>query len=115
MDGKSNVRRGELQKIKDDPRVTKLGKFLRKTSLDELPSLFSVLMGTMSLVGPRPHELFEVDRYKTRQKRLLSIKPGITGYAQLFGRDTLIFNDEAKLDLYYIQHRSLLLDIYVVI
>jgi lipopolysaccharide/colanic/teichoic acid biosynthesis glycosyltransferase len=69
----------------------------------------------MSLVGPRPHLPNEVKKYESRQKRLLSIKPGITGYAQVFGRDNLDFEEEAKLDLYYIQNRSLFLDIYIIL
>ena len=67
----------------------------------------------MSLIGPRPHMPHEIQKYKHRQKRVLSIKPGITGYAQTFGRDNLSFDDEARLDLYYIQNRSLLLDMYI--
>jgi len=115
MDSDLNIRKWELQKIENDPRVTKVGRFLRKTSLDELPNLFSVLQWSMSLVWPRPHEVFEVARYKSRQKRLFSVKPWITGYAQIFGRDALSFDEEAKLDLYYIQNRSVLMDIYVLV
>lgn len=111
----ANTREGVLPKIENDPRVTKVGRFLRKTSLDELPQLFSVFRGTMSLVGPRPHLENEVENYVARQKRLLSIKPWITGYAQVFGRDSLSFDQEAKLDLYYIQNRSLWLDMYVIV
>lgn len=111
----ANTRKGVLPKIKDDPRVTRVGKFLRKTSLDELPQLFSVFLGTMSLVGPRPHLENEVANYSPWQKRLLSIKPGITGYAQVFGRDSLSFDQEARLDLYYIQNWSLWLDMYVIV
>jgi len=95
--------------------VTRFGRFLRKTSLDELPNLFNVFVGNMSLVGPRPHEPFEVARYEDRQKRLLALKPGMTGYAQLFGRDQLPFAEEAKLDLYYTQNRSIFLDLYVLV
>ena len=109
----ANVREGVLPKIKDDPRVTRVGKFIRKTSLDELPQLFSVLRWRMSLVGPRPHLPTEVKNYESRQKRLLSIKPGITGYAQVFGRDGLDFEEEAKLDLYYIQNRTIFMDVYI--
>ena len=75
MDSDANVRKGPLQKIENDPRVTSFGRFLRKTSMDELPNLFNVFAGNMSLVGPRPHEPFEVERYEERQKRLLSLKP----------------------------------------
>ena len=110
----SNVRQGVLPKIKDDPRITKVGNFLRKTSLDELPQLFSVLRGSMSLVGPRPHLPDEVKQYASRQKRLFSIKPWMTGYAQVFGRDGLDFEEEAKLDLYYIQNRTIFMDIYII-
>ena len=109
----SNVRCSVLPKIENDPRVTKVWRFLRKTSLDELPQLFCVFLGTMSLIWPRPHLPKEVEKYETRQKRLLSIKPWITGYAQVFGRDNLSISEEAKLDLYYIQNRSLFMDIYI--
>ncbi|MDD2537102.1 MAG: sugar transferase [Candidatus Absconditabacteria bacterium] len=114
VDSDANNRKGILPKIKNDPRVTKLGKFLRKSSLDELPQLFQIFIGTMSLVGPRPHLPNEVAKYEAWQKRVLSIKPGITGYAQVFGRDELPFEEEAKLDLYYIQNWSLAMDIYVI-
>jgi len=110
---KKNERKGPLFKIKNDPRITPFGKFLRKTSLDELPNLFLVFTGKMSLVGPRPHLPAEVKNYESRQKRLLSIKPWITWYAQIYGRDDLNFNDEARLDLYYIQRRSIMLDLYI--
>lgn len=110
----ANIRGDVLPKIHNDPRITRMGKFIRKTSLDELPQLFSVLRWTMSLIGPRPHLPNEVQKYESRQKRLFSIKPGITGYAQVFGRDGLDFEEEAKLDLYYIQNWNIFLDIYIV-
>ena len=110
----ANNRKWVLPKIKDDPRVTKVWKFLRKTSLDELPQLFQVLWGSMSLVWPRPHLPNEVAQYEQWEKRVLSIKPGITGYAQVFGRDNLPFSEEARLDLYYIQNWSLAMDLYVI-
>lgn len=110
-----NARDHILPKIEDDPRVTKLGRFLRKTSLDELPQLFNVFIGTMSLVGPRPHLPPEVAKYEPRMKRLLVAKPGLTGYAQVFGRDNLPFEQEAHLELYYIQHWSLAMDLQVLI
>lgn len=78
MQSDKNVRKGELQKIENDPRVTNVGKFIRRTSMDELPNLFSVLIGDMSLVGPRPHMELEIAKYKAWHKRLLSVKPGIT-------------------------------------
>lgn len=111
---KQNERKWPLFKIKNDPRITKFGKFLRKSSIDELPQLFCVIMWNMSIIGPRPHLPQEVKKYKTRQKRLLSVKPGISGYAQVFGRDSISFDEEAKLDLYYIQNRSIFMDIYVI-
>lgn len=110
-----NERNWPLFKITNDPRVTRVGRFLRKTSLDELPQLWNVLIGTMSLIGPRPHLAKEIEHYEPRQKRLLSIKPGISGYAQIHGRDELSFDDEAKYDLYYIQHWSLWLDLYTIL
>lgn len=110
----ANIRKGELPKIKDDPRVTSVGKFIRATSIDELPNLFSVLNWDMSLIWPRPHLPTEIASYKPRQRRVLSIKPGITGYAQIHGRDTLTFDEEATKELEYIQNRSLWLDIYII-
>ncbi len=110
----SNNRKWVLPKIKDDPRVTKVGKFLRKTSLDELPQLFQVLWWSMSLVWPRPHLPKEVEQYEQWERRVLSIKPWITWYAQVFGRDNLPFSEEARLDLYYIQNWSLAMDLYVI-
>jgi exopolysaccharide biosynthesis polyprenyl glycosylphosphotransferase len=105
---------GPLFKIKNDPRITRLGKFLRKTSLDELPQLINVLRGEMSLVGPRPHEPEEVARYQKIHKKLLAIKPGMTGLAQISGRSDLKFDDEAKLDIYYIENWSPKLDFQVI-
>ncbi|MBD3359850.1 MAG: exopolysaccharide biosynthesis polyprenyl glycosylphosphotransferase [Candidatus Buchananbacteria bacterium] len=104
-----------LFKVKDDPRITKVGKFIRKYSIDELPELFLVLMGKMSLVGPRPHYPEEVANYKDLHKRVLDIKPGITGMAQISGRSDLSFNEEIKLDTYYIENWSLWLDIQILL
>lgn len=108
-------RKWPLFKLKNDPRIKPWWKFLRQTSLDELPQLFNILKWDMSWVGPRPHLEQEVENYEWWQKRLLSAKPWLTGYAQIFGRDKLDFHEEAKLDLYYIQNRSVFLDIYVII
>ena len=110
----ANNRKWVLPKIKNDPRVTKVWKFLRKTSLDELPQLLQVLWWSMSLVWPRPHLPKEVEQYEQWERRVLSIKPWITWYAQVFGRDNLPFSEEARLDLYYIQNRSLAMDLYVI-
>ncbi|MBI4437504.1 sugar transferase [Candidatus Uhrbacteria bacterium] len=104
-----------LVKIKDDPRVTCVGKFIRKFSIDELPEFFLVLRGHMSLVGPRPHLPEEVDRYKPEQRKVLTIKPGITGMAQISGRADLNFDDEVRLDTYYIEHWSPWLDLYILL
>ncbi|MFC1687806.1 sugar transferase [Patescibacteria group bacterium] len=113
---KFNDRRdGPLFKIKDDPRVTRVGKVIRKLSLDEWPQLVNVLKGEMSLVGPRPHEPEEVGRYEKWQKKLLSIKPGMTGLAQISGRSELQFKEEARLDIYYIQNWSIGLDVRILI
>ncbi len=106
-------RQGPLFKIKNDPRITRCGKFLRKWSLDELPQIWTVLEGKMSLVGPRPHLPMEVEKYEQHHKILLTIKPGITGMAQVNGRSGLAFEDEVRFDLYYIQNWSLWLDIII--
>ncbi len=105
---------GPLFKMKDDPRVTKFGKFIRKWSLDEIPQFFNVLKGDMSLVGPRPHEVEEVVKYHVHHKHLLDIKPGITGLAQVSGRSDLTFEEEAKLDIYYLENWSLWLDLKII-
>lgn len=110
-----NVRKGELQKIQNDPRITPIGRIIRKYSIDELPSLWCVLKGDMSMIGPRPHLDFEVERYQPRMKRLLSVKPGMTCYSQIYGRDKLPFTDEAKFDIYYIQNWSLIFDLYIMV
>ncbi|MBP5993833.1 MAG: sugar transferase [Candidatus Moranbacteria bacterium] len=102
---------GVLYKIKDDPRKMKVGAFIERYSLDELPQFFNVLRGEMSLVGPRPHQQREVDKYSEYHRRLLTIKPGITGMAQVSGRSDLPFEDEYRLDVYYIENWSLWLDI----
>lgn len=102
---------GPLFKIKDDPRITRAGKFLRRTRLDELPQLFNVWSGEMSLVGPRPHQPDEVVQYQRHHKKLLAIKSGITGMAQTSGSAALLFEDEVKLDTYYIENWSLLMDL----
>jgi lipopolysaccharide/colanic/teichoic acid biosynthesis glycosyltransferase len=99
---------GPLFKMKHDPRITKCGTWLRRTSLDELPQLFNILKGQMSLVGPRPHEPEEVAHYDRGYKKLLSIRPGMTGMAQVSGRTDLLFVDEAKLDIFYIENWSML-------
>lgn len=110
-----NIRKGPLVKIKDDPRVTKLGKFLRRFDIDELPQLWNVFIGEMSLVGPRPHLVEEVDKYLKHHKFVLTVKPGITGMAQVSGRSDLEFEDEVKLDTYYIENWSMWLDFRILL
>lgn len=108
-----DFRRGPLVKIKNDPRVTRVGRFIRRTSVDELPELFLVLAGKMSLVGPRPHLPEEVAKYKKHHKKVLIVKPGITGLAQISGRADLDFEEEVKIDVYYVENWSLKLDLYI--
>ncbi|MFB6181574.1 MAG: sugar transferase [Candidatus Magasanikbacteria bacterium] len=112
---KQNSREGPIYKIKDDPRVTPFGGFLRRWSIDELPQFINVLNGTMSLVGPRPHQPREVQEYESYYKRVLSIKPGITGLAQISGRSDLSFEEEMKLDIFYMENWSLYLDLIILV
>jgi len=106
---------GILFKMKNDPRITKIGKFLRRMSIDELPQLFNIIKGEMSLVGPRPHEPAEVGKYQKHHKQLLTIKPGLTGLAQISGRSDLSFEEEAKLDIHYIENWLMSLDLQILI
>ena len=113
---KNNVRTdGPLVKIKNDPRITKVGKFIRKYSIDELPQLFNVFIGNLSLVGPRPHLPEEVAKYKKHHKFVLTIKPGITGMPQVNGRSDLNFEEEVRLDRYYIENWSTIMDIKIIL
>lgn len=107
---KSSSRKWPLYKIKDDPRKTKFWSFIEKYSIDELPQFFNVLLWNMSLVWPRPHQPREVDKYSLHQKRLLTIKPWITGMAQVNGREKNDFDRETELDIFYIENWNLLLD-----
>lgn len=106
-----SIRKGPLYKIQNDPRKMKVGAFIERYSIDELAQLFNVLKGDMSLVGPRPHQKREVEQYKEYHRRLLTIKPGVTGMAQVAGRSDLAFEEEYKIDLFYIENWSLWLDI----
>jgi exopolysaccharide biosynthesis polyprenyl glycosylphosphotransferase len=99
-----NEQTGPVFKIANDPRVTRIGSFLRKTSFDELPQFFNVLIGDMSVVGPRPPMPEEVEKYKQWQKRRLTVKPGITCTWQVSGRNNIQFNEWVKLDLEYIDN-----------
>jgi exopolysaccharide biosynthesis polyprenyl glycosylphosphotransferase len=105
---------GVLYKIKDDPRNTKIGKFIERTSLDELPQFINVLLGNMSVVGPRPHQPRDVARYEAYHYKVLNIKPGITGMAQINGRSDLKFDQEVEFDCWYIENWSFFLDLKIV-
>ena len=102
-------------KIKDDSRVTRIGRFLRKFSLDELPQLFNILRGDMSLVGPRMLGDLELARYGDARNKLLSVKPGLTGLWQVSGRHTITFEKRMEIDLYYVDHWDLLMDINILL
>jgi len=114
---KSNARHGPFLKIKNDPRVTPFGRFIRRTKLDELPQLFNVLRGDMSLIGPRAHVLDEVNRYREKYKRQFTIKPGITGLTQITQAriPDLPFEEEIKLDTFYLENWSVGLDLSILI
>jgi exopolysaccharide biosynthesis polyprenyl glycosylphosphotransferase len=111
---KLNEMDGPVFKIKHDPRITRVGRFIRKTSIDELPQLFDVLMGDMSLVGPRPPLPSEVAQYQPWQRRRLSVKPGITGPWQVSGRNEISFEEWMRMDLEYIDNWSLWLDLRII-
>lgn len=106
---------GAMFKMKDDPRVTRFGKFIRKHSLDELPQFFNVFLGDMSLVGPRPPLVDEVAKYTAYEKQRLLVRPGLSGLWQISGRNNLSFADMVELDLEYIQTRSIWLDIKIIV
>ena len=108
-------RDGPFFKVKNDPRVTRFGRFLRRLSLDELPNFWNVLKGDMAVVGPRPHLPEEVGKYKPWQKRVLLMKPGVTGLAQVSGRSDLSFAEEVRLDLYYLENWSFWLDMKIIL
>ncbi|WP_026568356.1 sugar transferase [Bacillus sp. UNC41MFS5] len=112
---KHNEVSGAMFKMKDDPRITKIGKFIRKTSIDELPQLFNVLKGDMSLVGPRPPLPREVAVYSEYDKQRLLVTPGCTGLWQVSGRNSVGFEEMVELDLQYIRERSFLYDIKIIL
>jgi lipopolysaccharide/colanic/teichoic acid biosynthesis glycosyltransferase len=99
--------------LEGDARITRVGRLLRRFSLDELPNLVNVLRGDMAIVGPRPTVQEQVDRYTDRQRRRLEVKPGITGWAQINGRASLPWPDRIELDVWYVEHRSLRLDLRI--
>jgi len=107
-------RRGEIDLLaKDDPRITRVGRFLREWGLDELPQLWNVVKGDMSLVGPRPTLRYQVERYDAQQRRRLLVKPGITGWALIHGRNALTWQERIELDLWYVDHVSFFLDLRI--
>jgi lipopolysaccharide/colanic/teichoic acid biosynthesis glycosyltransferase len=99
--------------VEGDPRITRVGRRLRRLSLDELPNLLNVLSGDLAIVGPRPTVQEQVDRYTERQRRRLEVKPGITGWAQVNGRTSLPWPDRIELDVWYVENRSLRLDLKI--
>jgi lipopolysaccharide/colanic/teichoic acid biosynthesis glycosyltransferase len=114
VDGAEHVGAG-LAVDAGDSRITRVGAFLRRSSLDELPNLVNVLRGEMSLIGPRPTLPAQVAQYTARQRERLAVKPGITGWAQVNGRASLPWSQRIELDLYYVEHRSLALDVQILL
>jgi lipopolysaccharide/colanic/teichoic acid biosynthesis glycosyltransferase len=98
-----------------DPRITRAGRLLRRLSLDELPQLWNVVRGEMSLIGPRPTLRYQVERYSDRQRRRLEVKPGITGWAQIHGRASLPWEERIELDVWYVEHRSPRVDLKILL
>ena len=110
-----NEMSGPMFKMKDDPRITKIGKFIRKTSIDELPQLINVIKGDMSLVGPRPSLPKEVEEFETWMRERLEVKPGLTCIWQVSGRNNIDFEDWMKLDIKYVRERSFTLDMKLIL
>jgi lipopolysaccharide/colanic/teichoic acid biosynthesis glycosyltransferase len=98
-----------------DPRITRAGRLLRKLSIDELPQLWNVVRGDMSLIGPRPTLRYQVEKYDDRQRKRLDVKPGITGWAQIHGRASLPWPERIELDVWYVEHRSPLVDLKILL
>lgn len=109
-----NEMSGPMFKIKNDPRITKIGRFIRKTSIDELPQLINILKGEMSLVGPRPSLPKEVEEFEPWMRKRLAVKPGLTCYWQVMGRNSIGFEEWMKLDVKYVEDRSFLLDLKLI-
>ena len=98
-----------------DARITRVGRVIRRTSIDELPQLWNVVRGDMSLIGPRPTLRYQVERYDERQRRRLDVLPGITGWAQIHGRASLSWDERIELDVWYVEHRSPLTDVLILL
>ena len=103
----------ENYKLQDDPRVTKIGKILRKTSLDELPQILNILKGDLSIIGPRPVIKRELEKYENNKEKFLSVKPGLTGFWAANGRSDTTYSERVQMELYYIDHMSLKMDIKI--
>ena len=110
----TDKRDGDGNLLPDGERLTRLGRFLRKTSMDELPELFNVVKGDMSIVGPRPLLMQYLDRYTFEQARRHEVKPGLTGWAQINGRNAISWEDKFKLDVWYVDHQSFWLDLKII-
>ena len=104
-----------LAVAKDDDRITRVGRFLRATSLDELPQLINVLRGEMSLIGPRPTVASQVEKYTSEQRRRLEVCPGLTGWAQVNGRNSIPWDRRIELDVWYVDHQSIWLDLWILL
>lgn len=111
---KQNERSGPMFKIRDDPRITKVGKFVRRTSIDELPQLVNILKGDMSIVGPRPSLPKEVKQFEEWMMERLNVKPGLTCYWQVSGRNDIEFTEWMKLDVKYVKERNIIIDIKLI-
>lgn len=111
---KKYIKNGYKLEQEEDPRITKFGRFLRKTSIDEIPQLINVIKGEMSIVGPRPIVDTELEEYGDLKEEFLSVKPGITGYWQVSGRSDVNYPERVDLELYYVRNRSLMLDIKII-
>jgi len=109
-----NADKGNMHKLNNDPRVTRVGRFIRKTSIDELPQFFNVLRGEMTLVGPRPPLLYEVEEYSPGDWIRLSGKPGLTGTWQVYGRSRVTFKKMVEMDIEYLKHQSILEDLKLI-
>ena len=103
----------ENYKLENDPRVTKIGKFLRKTSIDELPQLYNILIGQLSFVGPRPVTKEEIEKYGINKTVVLSVTPGLTGWWACNGRSNIDYDERMELELYYVEHASIILDVKI--
>lgn len=104
---------GSTYNAADDPRVTKVGRFLRRTSIDEIPQLLNVLIGDMALIGPRPDSAFYLEHYTPEERVILTVRPGITGWNQAINRNSVGTKEKLQADIYYVEHLSFLFDIKV--